>query len=319
VSAAPAVRAVSVVIPARNEATLIGDVVGAVLAQGRPDVDLEVLVVDDGSHDGTATVAAAAGARVVSAPARSNGGNPAAARNHGAALASGDPIVFLDADCRPTSRWLDALLRAHDAGATIVGGSLAAPTGGSWSARCDYYAGCYHVHPRRPAGPVPNHPPANLSVRRAAFLATSQFTERHPVADGHEELAWQAELAARGHRIHFAPAAVAEHRNRPGVSNLLRRSYRWGFSALEAKALSATSRAAWWYRRPALALGAALPLAVAESAYIVVCWVRARVLAPVALFPLLLTARLAYAAGFIVGGLRWLARRGPVEERPRWR
>jgi hypothetical protein len=59
-------RPAAVVIPALNEAASIADVVNRVLALGNADV----LVVDDGSHDETARLAAAAGAVVLQAPLR---------------------------------------------------------------------------------------------------------------------------------------------------------------------------------------------------------------------------------------------------------
>jgi len=316
----PPPRKPSVVIPARNEAALIGPTVRAVLMQRPPDMDLEVLVVDDGSTDDTAAAAAAAGARVVSAPARGNGGNPAAARNHGAAVTSGDPIVFLDADCRPAPGWLDALLRAHDAGHTIVGGSLALPPGLSATARCDYYCGWYLVHPRRPPGLVPHHPPPNLSVRRAAFRATPGFTERAPFSYTNEERAWLGVLQKAGHVIYFEPRAVAYHYNRPGFGNLLRRNYRWASTAIEAKSQTEAARWPWLYRHPRLLIALSMPLALVHSAYVVWCWARVGVLEPLWMLPAVVASRLAYAAGLAVGGIRWLRRgAGPAVERgTRW-
>ena len=143
------------VIPARNEAASIGETVRRVLVQAvqaGPGIDLEVVVADDGSTDGTAAAARSAGARVLSLG--QEGGNPAAARNRGAAAATGDPIVFLDADCLPGDGWLEAILAAHDRGEAVVGGSLGLPPGLPPTARCDYYCGWYLIHPRRPAGPV---------------------------------------------------------------------------------------------------------------------------------------------------------------------
>ena len=61
----PVRRRASVVIPARNEARRIGEVVAAVRSQANTEVAVEVLVVDDGSTDGTAEAAAASGARVI--------------------------------------------------------------------------------------------------------------------------------------------------------------------------------------------------------------------------------------------------------------
>ncbi|MBA3497476.1 MAG: glycosyltransferase family 2 protein, partial [Gemmatimonadales bacterium] len=166
--APPAVeRIVSVIVPARNEGSAIMRLIGAVLEQAPGGWTVEVVLVDDGSTDETACVARAAGARVVALDSRPNGGNPAVGRNRGALAATGDPLVFLDADCLPAPGWLAALLAGHDAGAAVVGGSLDLPDGLSPMARCDYYCGWYHVHSRRPGGEVPNHPPGNLSVRRA--------------------------------------------------------------------------------------------------------------------------------------------------------
>ncbi|HEX5438857.1 MAG TPA: glycosyltransferase [Gemmatimonadaceae bacterium] len=305
----------SVIIPARDAEAFIGRVVRAVFAQRGAGSGIDVIVVDDGSRDATAERARAAGARVLSRPGGARG-NPAAARNQGARAASGDPLIFLDADCVPADGWLEALLAAHGRGAVVVGGSLALPPGLSLTARCDYYCGWYLVHPRRPAGPVPHHPPPNLSVRRAAFLATAGFTERSPLEYTNEERAWQGEVRRAGHTIYFEPAAVAEHYNRPGFRNLLRRNYRWAYTAIEAKSQSGSARAAWLYRYPALLIAGSLPLALAHTAYIEGCWVRAGTLEPLLMLPAVLASRLAYALGMAVGGARWLRRRGGARAVP---
>jgi len=311
---------VSVIIPARNAAGSVGDIVRAVLAQQVPGVDTEVIVVDDASTDDTAAEARAAGARVL-ALTGTRAGNPAAARNLGARAARGDILVFLDADCLPAEGWLQALLHAHNRGEAVAGGALDLPPALPLSARCDYYCGWYHVHSRRPAGHVVNHPPANLSVGRDLFLSTSGFDERHPVAFAHEELAWQAELRRRGVPIYFEPKAVVLHRNRPGFGNLLRRNYRWGYSAIGSKAATGAARMAWLYRYPRSLIALAPASVPLQALYIVACWVRAGVLEPLVMLPLVLAARAAYAAGMLVGGIRWLRSRGTpgaVEIRPRW-
>ena len=307
-------------MPVRDEAGTIGDTVRRVLAQAPDGVPVEVLVVDDGSIDDTASVAREAGAVVLGAGTPGVPGNPAAARNRGAAASTGDPIIFLDADCTPAAGWLEAILSAHAAGEVIVGGSLDLPSGLSWSARCDYYCGWYHVHSGARRGPVPNHPPGNLSVRRAAFLSTSGFVERQPIAFAHEELAWQAELQRSGHRILFVPEAVVFHRNRPGFGNLLRRNYRWAYSSIESKADSQAARMAWLYRYPRVLIALSVPIAIAQAGYILMCWLRVGRLEPLLMFPAVVAARFAYAAGMVVGGVRWLRERGgpAVDRRPRW-
>jgi rSAM/selenodomain-associated transferase 2 len=81
---------ISVVIPTLHEA---GTVAGAVSAAREALGACEVIVVDAGSRDGTAATASAAGAVVVTAP-----GSRAVAMNLGAAVASGDVLLFLHAD-----------------------------------------------------------------------------------------------------------------------------------------------------------------------------------------------------------------------------
>jgi glycosyltransferase involved in cell wall biosynthesis len=87
---------ISVIIPAHNEASVIGGVVrGVFQALGQAQYKFRVLVIDDGSDDQTAQVAAAAGARVISHPY--NIGNGAAVKT-GIRSASGDILVMLDGD-----------------------------------------------------------------------------------------------------------------------------------------------------------------------------------------------------------------------------
>ncbi|HJR64555.1 MAG TPA: glycosyltransferase [Gemmatimonadaceae bacterium] len=295
-------------IPARNEGNGIASAVRAVLDQRDHDAGLEVIVVDDGSTDDTPSIAKGAGARVIELPHRQRG-NPAAARNRGAKESSGDPIVFLDADCTPAPGWLRAILQAHDAGATVVGGALDLPPGLSATARCDYYCGWYLVSSCRKAGWVPHHPPPNLSVRRTEFLSTPGFSEQAPLEYTNEERAWQAQLRESGHRIYFEPRAVAFHHNRPGFVNLLRRNYRWAYTAIEAKSQSGSARMAWLYRYPRLLIVASVPLALVHTVYIVAAWARVGVFEPVWMLPAVLASRFAYAAGMSVGGWRWLRRR----------
>ncbi len=110
---------ISVVVPTFNRAPRVADAVCSVLAQGHPE--LEVIVVDDGSTDGTADAIAPLcerDPRVVYA--RQQHAGVAAARNHGLARARGELIAFLDSD----DRWqpwklgfqLACLTRAPSAG-----------------------------------------------------------------------------------------------------------------------------------------------------------------------------------------------------------
>ena len=111
---------VSVVIPARDEARNLPRLLASLAAQA--EAPLEVIVVDDGSTDATVGVAAAAGATVVRAPDPPAGwlGKPWAC-HAGCRAASGERLLFLDADT-----WLssDAVARLAGAHATHAPGGL---------------------------------------------------------------------------------------------------------------------------------------------------------------------------------------------------
>jgi GT2 family glycosyltransferase len=110
----------SVIIPAFNRATLIGQTLQSVLSQEAPD--LEVIVVDDGSTDGTPDVVRGFGDRVKLLHQENKG--PGAARNLGLKAATGEYVAFLDSDdiwFRWTAATYRSLIDQHNRPAFIVG------------------------------------------------------------------------------------------------------------------------------------------------------------------------------------------------------
>jgi glycosyltransferase involved in cell wall biosynthesis len=102
---------ISIIIPAHNEARFLPRALGSLrhsafcLADDRPGVRSELIVVDNASTDATASIAAEYGATVVREPHR----NVAHARNTGASAARGDLLAFIDADYRVPLEFLPTL------------------------------------------------------------------------------------------------------------------------------------------------------------------------------------------------------------------
>src|SRR5215471_3821799 len=99
---------VSVVIITRNEGTELRTTVESII-QTVPASDREIIVVDDGSEDGSPDFLCDSSEVQL---LRTNGLGVARARNHGASFAKGEVIVFSDAHMRLPSDWHTPLLKA---------------------------------------------------------------------------------------------------------------------------------------------------------------------------------------------------------------
>ena len=114
----------SVVVPAHNEELLLPDALGAVdIAAERVDGDVEVIVVANRCRDATAELAHAAGAIVVEDESR----NISAVRNAGVAMATGDTVVTVDADCLMSSLTFREIERLLGTRQFVGGGTKVLP------------------------------------------------------------------------------------------------------------------------------------------------------------------------------------------------
>jgi glycosyltransferase involved in cell wall biosynthesis len=119
---------ISFVIPAKNEERHIGRTLDSILAGGSGLVDVrDIIVVDHASSDETALIATRRGAKVLWSSASTVG----ASRNAGAAIATGDVLVFIDADVTLSSDWwsaiADALQRLEKNPRTLTGSHCSVP------------------------------------------------------------------------------------------------------------------------------------------------------------------------------------------------
>jgi glycosyltransferase involved in cell wall biosynthesis len=115
---------VSIVVPAYNEerelAGSLRSIRAAAAAWERRGWTTELIVCDNNSTDRTADIAREAGALVVFEPIN----QIARARNRGAAAATGEWLLFVDADSYPTAELFEDVARAIESGRYLAGGSL---------------------------------------------------------------------------------------------------------------------------------------------------------------------------------------------------
>ncbi|MFM1793710.1 MAG: hypothetical protein RL642_95, partial [Bacteroidota bacterium] len=118
-SSSTSTEKVTVIIPARNEEANIGRCLDSLLQQSLPTDQREIIVVDDGSTDTTATLVesyAEKGVRLLTLTDEAGGKKAALAK--GIAAAKHGIIVTTDADCTYPANWLNTLLNyrfEHDA------------------------------------------------------------------------------------------------------------------------------------------------------------------------------------------------------------
>jgi glycosyltransferase involved in cell wall biosynthesis len=246
---------VTVVVPALDEAATLGLCLDALAAQDYPRDRHEVVVVDNGSTDGTAAVAAGRGVRVLREAKRSS----YAARNAAVAATRGDHLAFTDADCVPCPGWLSELVRAEESRRTgVVAGRIA------YELVRDTLGSRALVASRRPedlrARVVEQHcaPTGNVMIRRELLERHGAFRE---VVSG-SDVELSRRMARLGHPPAYAERAVVVHRCDLSSGEYLRRSFRVAYgqalhSAAPAlrQALRDTARVAW---RPGFRAGAPL-------------------------------------------------------------
>jgi hypothetical protein len=216
-------RSISVVIPAYNAATTLTEQLLA-LASQEYDGDWEVVVVDNGSTDGTAEVARRYRHRfqacsiVDGGPQRGH----SAPRNAGASAARGELLVFCDADDVVAPGWLRAMADAachYDlVGGWLDGGPLNDASTRSW----------HRPWPRDRLRSwlLPYAVSANLAIWAKVLGELGGWSSEYEAGGEDTELSWRAQLA--GYRLGFAPDAVVYYRYRSGIGQTARQAFAIG-------------------------------------------------------------------------------------------
>jgi len=215
---------VTVVVPTRNDRRVIARCLDAVVGQDYPGPQPEVIVVDNGSTDGTPKVLARYADRVTILDERRPG--VSWARNAAIEVARGEWIAFTDADCVPRPDWLRTLVdagRRHE-GVTFVGGRIAALPPANAIARFseNLFDQRRSIEQERPASFIS----ANLLARREALVACGMFNPDYPRGQD-TELAWRSQHRF-GARIAYCDEAVVEHRNPSSIRALIHKAWQHG-------------------------------------------------------------------------------------------
>ena len=177
---------ISFVIPAHNESRLLAGTLHALHDAAREVAEpFEVIVVDDASDDSTAQVAADNGARVLQVGHR----HIAATRNAGATVATGERLVFVDADTLIDATVLSAAVQALRDGAVGGGARVVMQGEVPWHVRA---ATAFFAWAFRLTGIAPG---CFLFCTRSAFDAAGGFNQAFYAG---EDVALSRALALQG-------------------------------------------------------------------------------------------------------------------------
>jgi GT2 family glycosyltransferase len=214
---------ISVIVCTRNGKQRIGNCLRAL--DKCPGSGHEVLVVDDGSSDGTADFVTTGFPRVRLLGLAAGG--LSAARNAGAAAARGEILAFTDDDCEPDFEWLDRLRRVLASGRfAAAGGPNLPPRPRTWREAVVSAAPGAPSHVLLDDEEAEHLPGCNLAVTRSAFEAIGGFDPVFHTAGDDVDFCWRLQDA--GFRLGFAVAAFVWHWRRPSLGAFMRQQVGYG-------------------------------------------------------------------------------------------
>ena len=225
---------ISVIIPVKNGGSDLRRCLEGIAAQEVAD-EVEVVVVDSGSTDGSVDVARAAGARVHEIPPQEF--NHGATRNLGVSLARGDVLVFTSQDAHAEDGdWLASLTRSlGDPGVAGAYGRQIAHEDASPSEQF-FLDFLYGPTPRVQRAGDRIGPEDTLFSNVNAAIRRDVF-ERFPFVDDiimSEDQEWSARVLKAGYALHYEPRAVVRHSHPYTLRQAFRRFYDSGLSARQS-------------------------------------------------------------------------------------
>lgn len=258
----------SVVIPTHNRSELLGRCLDSLCAQTQDPEGFEVIVIDDGSSDGTEAMLAAFQGRLDLRPLHPGAIGQSAARNAGIEAARGRVCLLLDDDVIASTQLLAEHLAAHAEADQIVGiGALTQepPAGRDWYAHA--FARAWSRHYAR----LEHEPPSwrdcyggNLSAPRAMLQAVGGFSTEIQIS---KDIEIGFRLQRHGALLRYLPRAAAVHDDQKPRQRLLEDLRRQGAGYIELVELhpemgpellgwfAVGSRRELWLRRKLISAG----------------------------------------------------------------
>lgn len=221
----------SVIIPTYNRKDSVQRTLRALAMQTFPAEQFEVVVISDGSSDGTAEAVKALNVPYRLRFVEQKNQGPSVARNHGARMAAAPLLLYVDDDIEPVQAFLEEHVAAHEGEENLV---LIGPQSGpanesmphwiAWEHRMlekqyeNFYSGVWEAGPN-------NLYSGNFSLRREHLLAVGGFNEKFT---RQEDVELGFRLAEQGMKFRFNMRANGIHRPSRTFASWYKTPYEYG-------------------------------------------------------------------------------------------
>lgn len=218
----------SVIIPAYNRKDALKKCILSLINQDCPQERYEIIVVDDGSSDGTATMMAALVQQYPSIRYIQRSHQcPAATRNAGIKESIGTIIAFTDNDCIPASDWIRNIIEAHHLHKNVLAiGGLTSVNSHNIKAEVSQFlsdgAISVNINDKRE---YIFFPTCNVSFKREHLKET--FSELFPLPAG-EDLEFFWRIFKKGNKFFFDEKLKVFHNCHPNFKSFLKQAYMYG-------------------------------------------------------------------------------------------
>ncbi|HXE80081.1 MAG TPA: glycosyltransferase, partial [Vicinamibacterales bacterium] len=204
-------RLFTVVVPTYGRAESLRRCLAALAAQTLPPSEWNLIVVDDGGREDLTPVIAEVRETVQVDLLRQPHSGPAAARNAGAAAATGRYLAFTDDDCAPAPGWLAAFAAGFERfPEDMLGGSIVNGVRGNAYSEVSQALVSYLYDYYNGNGTVRFLTSNNIAMPLDRFRSLGGFSRGFPLAAAEDRDFCERWLNA-GHRMTFVPDAVVEH------------------------------------------------------------------------------------------------------------
>jgi len=217
---------VSIIVPVLNGSGTIHDMLTALFSQAGAPQNREVIVVDNGSSDGTRDIVRRFDVTLLEEPRR----GVSAARNRGLAHARGDIYINIDADTLPTRYWLRELVAPFsDPDVVLAGGKVVSFKPETAAERYIERSGLYAPENSVTNPDLPFVAGMNLAVRREAALSIGGWDEDLLRSD---DIDFSCRILRKFSTcIRYQPGAIIFHRNRSTDEGLKKQAWGYGYGA----------------------------------------------------------------------------------------